>query len=190
MPGLYVIAGCKQEDDMLKSTVLSTCSVGYVQSFQWDRPINAFDFPMDCLTQLPGTIETDYDGMVGLLSANGNKNWWIAKIHANYKNDLDMYIRFGLLPGRVYHYWLIVPQKYYEGRSTTDENGVYADPRLWYYAEKRSFRTAIPKKNLKTIWSIFEYWTMFFAYSSIWSIGCCLCHVYIFWSYGAIDVFY
>ena len=149
MPGFYVIAGCKQEDDMLRSTVLSTCSVGYVQSFQWDRPINGFDIPMDCLTQLPGTIETDYDGMVALLSANGNRNWWIAKIHANYKNDLDMYIRFGLLPGRVYHYWLIVPQKYYEGRSTTDENGVYADPRLWYYAEKKIFQKSYSEEEFE-----------------------------------------
>ena len=150
MPGIHVIAGCMAEIDALLSRVLSTCSVGYVETFEWDRPVNAMDFPMNELRQRPGVDELDYDGMVAVLSANG-PNYWIARIYGNYDNELDMYVRFGSLPGRVYHYELIVPKLRYAGR-VLDENGFYADPRLWFYAERKVFKGGYSEAEFALYW--------------------------------------
>ena len=150
MPGIHCIAGCRAEIDGLLSRMLSTCSVGYVDTFEWDRPVNAMDFPMNELTQRAAGDELDYDGMVAVLSANG-PNYWIARIYGNYNNELDMYVRFGLLPGRVYHYELIVPKYRYAGR-VVDETGFYADPRLWYYAERKVFVRGYSEAEFADYW--------------------------------------
>ena len=150
MPGIHCIAGCRAEIDALLTRILSTCSVGYVDTFEWDRPVNAMDFPMNELSQRTAGEQMDYDGMVAVLSANG-PNYWIARIYGNYNNELDMYVRFGLLPGRVYHYELFVPKYRYAGRAI-DETGFYADPRLWYYAERKVFVRGYSEAEFADYW--------------------------------------
>ena len=75
MPGFHVIVAAMAGEDKKMTEVLSTCSRGHVETFYRKGPIAGFDFPMDNMSQCPGIREMDYDGMLAIVSANGNSNY-------------------------------------------------------------------------------------------------------------------
>ena len=111
MPVLHVV--CCGEAMDFGTRIRSTISKGVMESSTWDRPLWGFDMPMDELTREPGLAECTCDELLAELSAK--QHWWLARIYANYDNDLDMYIKFSYAPGMVYHFVLKVPMQAYAG---------------------------------------------------------------------------
>ena len=151
MPGYHTIIAAMAAEDKKMTEVLSTCSRGHVETFYRPGPVTALDMPMDNMSQRPGIRVMDYAGMLAIVSANGNQNYWIARCYANYRNHLDFYIRFGNLPGYVFYYELYVPDHPYLGKAM-DENGLWADPSNWFCAYDRKLIECYTEEELAAIW--------------------------------------
>ena len=132
--------------------VLLTCSRGHVETFYRPGPVTVLDMPMDNMSQRSGIRQMDYAGMLAIVSANGNQNYWIARCYANYRNHLDFYVRFGNLPGYVFYYELYVPEHLYLGKAM-DENGLWADPTNWFRAYERKLIECYTEEELAARWA-------------------------------------
>ena len=71
--------------------LLSTIRPRRMASYRWDRPIGAFEWPMDSMQRLPGESNLDYDQLLDYLEASGGY-WWVARIYKSYTGLLDCYI--------------------------------------------------------------------------------------------------
>ena len=129
--------------------VRSSIERDVMATYIWDRPLWAFDLPMDSMYRQPGVVRADYEELHQLLS--GRPDYWLARVYANFNNDLDMFIRFGYDPGMIYHYVLKVPMDVYEG-CVPDDNGLYADPRNWYLATEKNYVAKYSEADFDIYW--------------------------------------
>ena len=131
MPGFHSCAGAMTELSLLTMQVLSTIARGWVEFYRRAGTIGTFDFPLEDMTRFGEAVEMDYAAMEDYVSAGGNTNWWLARFYGNYDNQLDGYIRWGTMPGMVYHYEFRGPEYLYAG-VPMNEHGIYVDPRNWF----------------------------------------------------------
>ena len=141
MPSFHVVLGANAEADTME--VHSFINTMMMERYSSDNPIGEFKFPMDDMTQLPGTTNMDYDSLLAHLRTKSY--WWIGRAYKNFSGNLDLYIRWSYAD-RVHLYVLeFDPLSVQIG----DEYELYPTPRDWYRA-----RTAI---NTGESWTLAEY---------------------------------
>ena len=80
MGGYYASAGCYE---ISPGQLVLVCSIarGLYAYYQWDRPIDSFEFPMDTMAQQPGRQSMSHDEMIAMVSAYA-KHWYaLSLIH-------------------------------------------------------------------------------------------------------------
>ena len=117
-----------------------------MERYSSDNPIGEFKFPMDDMTQLPGTTNMDYDSLLAHLRTK--RFWWIARVYKTFQGNLDMHIRWSYAD-RVHHYVLEFDPLLVQ---IGDDYELYPTPRDWYRA-----RAAI---NTGKSWTLPEYAAM------------------------------
>ena len=65
MPGFHVVLAGNAEADTME--VHSPINTMMMERYSSDNPIGEFKFPMDDMTQLPGTVNMDYDSLLAHL---------------------------------------------------------------------------------------------------------------------------
>ena len=87
MPGYHTVVASKAKrggGTVVKCTMRPKCMATY----EWNRPIAAFQFPMDAMTQIPGITIQSYDELLAELRSTAG-SWWIARICRNYEHGLE-----------------------------------------------------------------------------------------------------
>ena len=131
MPGYHVVVGgkaCAGGGSIIKSSIRPF----RMASYQWPRPVQAMDLPMDGLSQMPGIDEQSYDGLLAELRNSGGP-WWIGRVYRNYEHALDFYVRFSGDSGAIHHYELIMPP-IISADDAADDDYPYPQPAEWYTA--------------------------------------------------------
>ena len=144
MPGFHVVLGGNAEADAME--VHSSINTMMMERYSSDNPIGEFKFPMDDMTQLPGTTNMDYDSLLAHLRTK--RFWWIARVYKTIQGNLDMHIRWSYAD-RVHHYVLEFDPLLVQ---IGDDYELYPTPRDWYRA-----RAAI---NTGKSWTLPEYAAM------------------------------
>ena len=92
MPKYHLVTGARSmlNGDMME--LLCTIRPRRMLTYQWDKPIGAFLWPMNSLQQVPGERELDYDDLETYLAASDY--YWIARVYKSYSGNLDAYIKW------------------------------------------------------------------------------------------------
>ena len=93
MPNYHLVAGARSMLNGEMMELLSTLRPGRMSTYNWDRPLGAFLWPMNSLHQIPGERELDYDQLETYLIESGDY-YWIARIYKSYTGNLDAYIKW------------------------------------------------------------------------------------------------
>ena len=74
MPKYHVVVGAYAMPDG-GATVLSSTRTGHAATYVSEKPIGAFQWPMDAMTRHPGSQPMDYDQMEAILQGTGRYHW-------------------------------------------------------------------------------------------------------------------
>jgi hypothetical protein len=141
MPGHHAVLGTNVEGEAM--VVHSSINKTMMERWSSNNPIGEFKFPMNDMTQLPGTVNMDYDSLLAHLQTK--RYWWIGRTYKNFQGNLDLHIRWSY-SDKVYHYVLeFDPLEVQIG----DDYQLYPQPSDWYRA-----RAAI---NTGRSWTLPEY---------------------------------
>ena len=141
MPGHHAVLGGNAEAEAM--VVHSSINKSMMQRYSSNDPIGEFKFPMDDMTQLPGTVNMDYDSLLAHLHTK--RYWWIGRTYKNFQGNLDLHIRWSY-SDRAHHYVLEFDPLLVQ---IGDDYELYPTPRDWYRA-----RAAI---NTGRSWTLPEY---------------------------------
>ena len=77
MVGHHAVAGSVAYGE--GSMTYATIAPSRTERYAWDRPVGAFQWPMDAMERLAGIEDLDYDGLLARFQAMG-RPFWIARI--------------------------------------------------------------------------------------------------------------
>ena len=146
MVGHHAVAGSVAYGD--GSMTYATIAPSRMERYTWDRPVAAFQWPMDAMERLSGIEDLDYDGLLARFQAMGQP-FWIARIWKNYGGLLDMHVRFSC-PDKIYYYVLDFAAEHV---GTGPAYDLWPQPRDFYLA-----RAAIPTAMSWTLPEYDDYW--------------------------------
>ena len=107
-------------------TIRSSLQPGVYQEHMRQRPLWAFDLPMDGLSRTGGIIQcSEADALQQ--AADSGLDYWEARCYRNYSGGLSFYVSFGDY-GVVHHYQLIMPVNVH------DDTVAYPTPGDYYLA--------------------------------------------------------
>ena len=141
MPGHHAVLGGNAEADTM--VVHSSINKTMMERYSSNDNIGEFKFPMEAMTQLPGIVHMDYNGLLAHLHTK--RYWWIGRTYKNFQGNLDLHIRWSY-SDKVHHYVLEFDPLLVQ---IGDDYQLYPQPSDWYRA-----RAAI---NTGRSWTLPEY---------------------------------